>query len=74
MGPSFTDVLEDSVDGIALCRETERHFEDGLRILEANKHLIMEYPLGGHLSEVDTLLQCAENSGLECHVGHLPTQ
>ena len=71
MGPSFTDVLKDSVDGIALCRETERHFEDGLRILEANKHLIMEYPLGGHLSEVDALLQCAENSGLECHVGHL---
>jgi predicted dehydrogenase len=52
----------DDIDVIHLCTPSYLHYEQALQVLEAGKHVILEKPVAGSLSEVDELMEAEKNS------------
>jgi predicted dehydrogenase len=73
-GQTFTDLdrLIDSVDAVSIAASTSVHAEIALAALDAGRHLFIEKPLAGSLSEARRIVECAERKPqLVLQVGHI---
>ncbi len=59
------------VDAVTVCTPTVTHYEIGVKVLEANKHLLVEKPMTSTLSEAENLLREAEKRELLLAVGFI---
>jgi predicted dehydrogenase len=53
----------DDIDVIHICTPSYLHYEQALQVLEAGKHVILEKPVAGSLSQVDELMEAEKKSG-----------
>lgn len=67
----ITRVIEDvSIDAVVLATPVVTHFELGMRILEAGKHLLVEKPLAQTVEQCERLIEAAERKSLVLMTGH----
>src|SRR3990170_2413830 len=59
------------IDMVDLCVPTSEHARLGIDALQAGKHLLCEKPITSSLSEADTLISIARESGLKTMIGHI---
>jgi predicted dehydrogenase len=68
---SFEDVLlDDGVEAVAIVTPVSTHFDLALAALEAGKHVFVEKPMAGSVTEAETLIAIAEKRGLTLMPGH----
>lgn len=65
------DALLKDVDAMACAVPTEHHYETGIKIIEAGKHLFMEKPIAKTYKEAEELVKKAEEKGIKFQVGHI---
>jgi predicted dehydrogenase len=69
---SLSDCLEKyDFDAVFVAVPTELHFQIGMRVLQAGKHLFMEKPLAGNSQEALELCEEAERRKLQLMTGHI---
>lgn len=69
---SLTDCLEKhDFDAVFVAVPTELHFQIGMRVLQAGKHLFMEKPLAANSQEALELCEEADRRGLQLMTGHI---
>lgn len=67
---SWQELMQkDDVDAVIVCTPNALHHSMGMSILEAGKHLLIEYPLANSLKEIDDLIVSAKNRNLVLHTG-----
>ena len=67
----FEDLLEDpEVDAIAIATPVSTHYPIARACLEAGKHVLVEKPMTGKISESEELVAMAEKNGLVLFTGH----
>ena len=64
-------VLLDEIDAAVIATPTEYHHQIGMELLLRGKHLLVEKPLAGNLSEADALTECAAAGNCILQVGHI---
>ena len=70
--PSFVDILEDpAVDAAILCTPNLAHAPAARALLEAGKHVAVEFPLAATAEEGRAILTLAERAGRIAHVEHI---
>jgi predicted dehydrogenase len=62
---------DESVEAVVIATPVPTHFELARRALEAGKHVFVEKPPAMHASEMEELVQLAEDRGLVLMPGHL---
>jgi len=68
---SATEVVTDSrVDVVAIATPVDTHFELGMQVLRAGKHLWLEKPMTETADQARILADEAERRGLVCYVDH----
>ena len=65
------DAFLERCDAVILAVPTNRHEELGVRVLEANRHLLVEKPLARTTAECVRLSRAAEERSLVLAVGHV---
>ncbi len=63
--------LLDNIDAAVIATPTEYHHRIGMELLLAGKHLLVEKPLAGNVSESDALVKCAAVGDRILQVGHI---
>lgn len=58
-------------EAVIVAASTRAHYELGLRVLGARRHLLMEKPLATSLEEAEALVAAAKAAGVVLQVGHL---
>jgi predicted dehydrogenase len=67
----FQDLIEDpQVDAIAIATPVSTHYPLAKACLEGGKHVLVEKPLTGKISEAEELVDIAEKKGLVLFTGH----
>jgi predicted dehydrogenase len=66
----YHDVLH-SVDAVSLAVPTERHFDVGRDVLDADVHMLIEKPITYDSRHADILVDIARRRGLVLQVGHV---
>lgn len=66
----FNEILND-IDAASLVVPTKLHYELGLKILQAGKHLLIEKPITTHVEQAEELVKLAEEKNLILQVGHV---
>ncbi len=70
---SLHELLTDSqVDAVVVATPTESHGEVGLRVLQANLHLLIEKPMATTVEQASLLVDEARRRGRTLMVGHTP--
>jgi predicted dehydrogenase len=65
------DVLgRTDIDAMVLCVQAEKHYDLGLRAVEAGKHILVEKPLATTVGDAEHLIDAARGNGLTLMVGH----
>ncbi|MCS6855217.1 MAG: Gfo/Idh/MocA family oxidoreductase [Elioraea sp.] len=67
---SLDDALAET-EAVIVAASTRAHYELGMRVLRARRHLLMEKPLATRLEEADALVAAAKAAGVVLQVGHL---
>ncbi len=67
---SIEELLE-RVDAVSIVVPTESHYAEGVRALEAGKHVLMEKPITRRHEEAARLVALANEKGLKLQVGHI---
>ncbi len=67
---SLEELLED-VEAVVCAVPTTEHHKVGMKVLEANKHLLMEKPIAETSKQASELVREAERRGLKLMVGHI---
>lgn len=67
---SYQPLLE-KIDAAVIATPTEYHHRIGMELLLAGKHLLIEKPLAGNVSESDALVECAAIGNRILQVGHI---
>ncbi len=67
---SLEDLLHE-VDAMVCAVPTEHHFEIGMQILDASKHLLLEKPVAKTSKEAEELVEMAEKKNVKFQVGHI---
>ncbi len=65
------DNLLAEVEAMVCAVPTEHHFDVGMKILDASKHLLMEKPVARTYEEAEKLVKKAEEKGVKFQVGHI---
>ena len=69
---SLTDCLEKhDFDAVFVAVPTELHYQIGMRVLQAGKHLFMEKPLAANSQEALELCEDADRRNLQLMTGHI---
>lgn len=68
---SSLDTLLKEVDAVVCAVPTERHFDVGMKILDASKHLLIEKPIAKTYQEAKILVEVAERKNIKFQVGHI---
>lgn len=63
--------LIQSCDALSIVTPTQYHAEIAEQCIRSNKHVFIEKPITGSLSEADNILRLANNSGVIVQVGHI---
>ena len=63
-------VRRDDVDAVFVCTHNDTHALIARAVLEAGKHVFVEYPLAMIVDSADALLRLASARGRVIHVGH----
>lgn len=58
-------------EAVIVAASTRAHYELGLRVLGARRHLLMEKPLATRVEEAEALVAAAKAAGVVLQVGHL---
>ncbi len=67
----YQDLIEDSeVDAIAIATPVSTHYPLAKACLEGGKHVLVEKPLTGKVSEAEELVDMADKRGLVLFTGH----
>jgi predicted dehydrogenase len=67
----FQDLIEDpEVDAIAIATPVSSHYPLAKACLEGGKHVLVEKPLTGKISEAEELVDIADKKGLVLFTGH----
>ena len=70
--PQFEEIRTDpDITAVVLSRESQRHAIDAQAMLEAGKHVLVEYPLAYTAEEARRLFRCAKANQRVLHVGYL---
>jgi len=73
--PAFTslEALLEKVkpDVVSVCVPTSLHYETGLKLLDANIHVLMEKPIASSLEQGEALVAKAKDKGIVLAVGHI---
>jgi biliverdin reductase len=70
--PTLEEVLRDpTVDAVCICSPNLVHAELARRVIEARKHVLVEYPLAASPEEAKTLFDAARERDLVLHVEHI---
>jgi len=64
-------LLIQSCDALSIVTPTQYHAEIAEQCIRSNKHVFIEKPITGSLSEADNILRLANNSGVIVQVGHI---
>ncbi|MGC6418784.1 MAG: Gfo/Idh/MocA family oxidoreductase [Bradymonadia bacterium] len=73
--PQFDDIRTNpDIAAVVLSRESQRHATDAQAMLEAGKHVLVEYPLAYTAEEAQRLFRCAAAHRRVLHVGYLGLQ
>lgn len=68
---SFEEILKRSdIDGVAVATPVSTHFQLGMEVLKAGKHLLLEKPMTTTTKDAETLVTFAEKQGLKILVDH----
>ncbi|WP_114377386.1 Gfo/Idh/MocA family protein [Elioraea thermophila] len=72
-GRAFASLEEalGEAEAVIVAASTRAHYELGLRVLGARRHLLMEKPLATRLDEADALVAAAKAAEVVLQVGHL---
>ncbi len=70
-GFSSLEALLAEVDALSLCAPTSLHYELGKKILEAQKHVLIEKPLTTNVKQAEELIFLAKEKQRLLHVGHV---
>ncbi|MFO7784606.1 MAG: Gfo/Idh/MocA family oxidoreductase [Desulfatiglandales bacterium] len=65
------DSLLGEVDAVSLAVPTENHFEEALKILDRDVHLLVEKPITYRVDHAATLVESARRKSLILQVGHV---
>jgi len=69
---NFDDALKrEDIDGIVIASPTKLHYEQGLKALEAGKHVLIEKPMTETAKQAKKLVSLAEEQNLIIMVGFL---
>src|SRR5579862_2628477 len=68
--PSFEKVLQSDCDAVILATPVSTHYPLGKKILEHDKHVLIEKPLAAKASECEDLINIAQKRGLVLMVDH----
>ncbi len=68
--PSLEEALGEA-EAVIVAASTRAHYELGLRVLAARRHLLMEKPLAVRVDEAEALVAAAKHAGVVLQVGHL---
>ncbi len=63
--------LAEKFDGYVVATPAETHFDITRRLLENNKHVLVEKPITLKSADAETLVKLSENKGLKLMVGHI---
>lgn len=66
---SVADLLKSDVEMVAVSVKAPDHAVVVRQVLEAGKHLFVEWPMGANLSEAEAMVDLAERQGLRAFVG-----
>jgi predicted dehydrogenase len=67
----FDTILADErIEAVAICTPVRTHYELAAAALEAGKHVFVEKPLAGSITEAETLIRQAADAGLVLMPGH----
>ncbi len=67
----YQDLIEDSeVDAIAIATPVSTHYPLAKACLEGGKHVLVEKPLTGKISEAEELVELADKKGVVLFTGH----
>lgn len=61
---------DDSIDAVIIATPVATHFDLAIKALETGKHILVEKPLAGSVSEIDQIGKLAEQRNLVAMVGH----
>lgn len=68
---SHLEELCDQVDAVILATPTSTHYDLGKKILEADKHLLIEKPITDNLSKAEELISLAQTRKRKLLIGHV---
>jgi len=68
--PTLEEALE-QVEAVIVAASTRAHYDIGMSVLRARRHLLMEKPLATRLEEADAMVAQAREAGVVLQVGHL---
>lgn len=63
-------LLRSDIQGIAVATPVSTHFQLGMKVLQAGKHLLLEKPMASTAKEAETLAEFAQKNGLIILVDH----
>ncbi len=71
--PVFASVAEllEQCEALSIVVPTEHHFEEGMRALEAGKHILLEKPIASTVAQAEQLTQLAADRDLVLQIGHI---
>lgn len=67
---NYADLLP-SVDAVCIAVPTKLHHEVGVRCLQAGVHVLIEKPIAASISEAESLVNLAAETGCILQVGHI---
>ncbi len=75
IGHATTDLGEalarDDVDAVILSTPTQMHAEQGIRCMQAGKHVLIEIPMADNLADSRRLVEVQQQTGVVAMAGHV---
>ena len=69
---NYDDMLADpDLDAVILATPTQMHAEQGIKAMEAGKHVLIEIPMADSLADSEKLVAIQEKTGMTAMAGHV---
>lgn len=68
---TYEDKLNDEIDAVVICTQTEYSFDIAMKAMQAGKHVFTEKPIATNVERTLKLIECAKENGVVLHCDHL---
>lgn len=71
MVSDYREMLNDEIDAVVICTQTEYSFQIAIDAMNAGKHVFTEKPLAKDVEHASKMIECAQENKVILHCDHL---